>query len=152
MYTCNGKCLNCCSNINTHYRAVIAWESIKQRAGNKRKKYRTYGKVELSIDKADFIAWFRLSYTIFRMEFPTERPSVDRIDNGGHYELSNLQMISHRENSGKNKRTRQTEDKTVWRCSRCRKLKHEREFSIDKRWNAPQGYCRECRRNMRQLQ
>jgi len=51
--------------------------------------------------KSEFYFWAKPRYEEFLETHSGVRPSVDRIDSYGHYELGNLQVISFSENSKK---------------------------------------------------
>lgn len=51
------------------------------------------------MDKEEFIQWAMPLVEEFEIRYPSEVASVDRIDPDGHYEFSNMRIISMRENS-----------------------------------------------------
>lgn len=62
-------------------------------------RYYRYGGrgIEIKYTKDEFIKWWE--YNI--KNFNGVNPSIDRIDNNGHYEFGNIQIISRSENSKK---------------------------------------------------
>lgn len=72
------------------------WHNMLRRTRSNKGCYET---VEVLMTKAEFSAWARPLVAEFMSEFPERSPSVDRIDPKGHYELSNIRIISSAENS-----------------------------------------------------
>ncbi len=94
------------------HRAIDKWASMNSRVRNKSE----YTHVEIRITRAIFIAW-----AVPLLEAWDHRigsPSVDRIDPKGHYELSNMQIISQSKNCGKDKKSRTAPVGTKW-CPDC---------------------------------
>lgn len=109
-------------------------------------------KVELRISERDFIIWYEKNW------FP--RCRVDRINNEGHYELSNIQLLTQNEHNAKARQDRldflgivEPEGKRY--CYTCESIKLHKEFYTKKRkisaWN-PLGLdetCKQCSREKR---
>ena len=76
-----------------------------------------YAGVEVRVSKEDFIEWF--------MQRDFEGCSVDRINNHGHYELPNMQVIETWRNIAKDKV--KIKGGNHW-CSRCKKYKPKNEM------------------------
>lgn len=94
------------SNNNKIKRDKFPWiyifHGIKNRCTNKNdKSYKNYGgrgiKYLITADEVKEL-WFR------DKAFLMERPTIDRIDNDGNYEISNCRFIEKSENSAKDKR------------------------------------------------
>ena len=83
---------------------------------------KNYRGVEVRIDRESFIAWFMVN------DF--EGCSVDRIDKSGHYELSNMQLISLQMNIAKDKLKHAN---GVCICYACKQEKPSDQFVSDKR-------------------
>jgi hypothetical protein len=58
-----------------------------------------YANVQIQVTKEDFLRWVIPEIEEFYANNPYEVASVDRINSAGHYELGNMRVISHRENS-----------------------------------------------------
>jgi hypothetical protein len=114
-------------------KAQTAWSHIIERAGNNNGRNPTYTNVEVRMTRGEFIEWAIPQYEEKLNEDPTETWSIDRIENKGHYELGNLQVISMGENSrksGRNKLVHAPEGMS-W-CRQCKQYKKCEEFGIDK--------------------
>jgi hypothetical protein len=70
----------------TRYRALLRFHKMKERCATDKR----YAHVKVLVEREEFVAWFQTR------DF--EGASVDRIDSRGHYEFSNMQVISLREN------------------------------------------------------
>ena len=113
----NTKKIGCKRRANNKYNGILT--RIRTTHIGKNSKYKGG---ELKVSRKDFIQWF--------MPLDFEGASVDRIDKNGHYELSNMQVISLAENIRKDKvkaRNGETE------CYVCHKIKPIEEFSKNKR-------------------
>lgn len=99
------------------------------------KKNIHYSGIELKVSKEDFIEWF--------MALDFEGCSVDRIDKHGHYELSNMQVISLSDNIAKDKLIAKD---GVCTCYSCKETKPIDQFAADKRrkHTGKSTICREC--------
>jgi len=126
-------CKKCYNELNTKkynkkYRstprghAINAWYSILQRAENKNGKHPSYAKIKVLVSKEQFLEWAIPNYENWMDAHPGEPPSVDRINNKGHYEFGNLQIISRWENNWKEIRVTEGElaRRIVKRCKKCR--------------------------------
>lgn len=75
------------------------WHGQRTRCYNKRDKlYKYYGArgIRVKYTSKEFVKWYAENLIGFIGD-----PSVDRIDNDGHYEISNIQLITRSENSKK---------------------------------------------------
>jgi hypothetical protein len=85
-------------------KAIERYSAMDQRCNNPLNgDYFKYGArgIKLLISKKDFIEWFVAES---KKVVHLRRYDIDRIDNNGHYELSNIRLVSPAENS-RNKRT-----------------------------------------------
>lgn len=83
-------------------RAVQRFYDMKQRCENPNfKQFSNYGGrgIELRLERNPFLWWFYLHYPAFSKANPGKSPSINRINNDGHYEISNIEMITVSENS-----------------------------------------------------
>ncbi len=79
-------------------KAYMTYQDMKSRCSNKGLKYypRYGGRgIELKISRENFIAWY-LEEAKGQLNL-----TIDRIDNDGHYELGNIQLITQSENTKK---------------------------------------------------
>lgn len=100
------------------------WSGINSRVGNKHGDCPTYANTKLLMTRKEFSDWI----TPVLEEWIKTKPlrgmqgaSVDRKDANGHYELSNLQIISNADNSKKkfdNRNINPPEGK-AW-CGKCK--------------------------------
>jgi hypothetical protein len=67
---------------------------IKRRAGNMDKKHPTYKNIHCKIeDEDEFIFWYYMEYRRQSINHPNEVLMLDRINNLGHYEMKNIQLV-----------------------------------------------------------
>ena len=118
--------------------AKWAWNRISARAGGKyisrvRTTTNPYTHVRLLMTRAEFLEW---AIPAYRHWFATQkgiRPSIDRIDSHGHYQLSNIRLIPLDENRRaaswyKNKNAPLG---TAW-CTGCKDYLPFESFTIDR--------------------
>ncbi len=82
-----------------HGKAGSVWNGICQRAGNTDGRHPTYAGVELRMTREAFMTWAVPRYAAWLRDHPDVPPSIDRKRLAGHYEISNLQIISLSDNS-----------------------------------------------------
>ncbi len=70
-----------------------AWSSLNNRCGNRDGHHPSYAHVKVRVTREEFIAWYLPRYFT--------GCAVDRIDSTGHYELSNIQLLTKAENAKK---------------------------------------------------
>lgn len=70
--------------------ALRAWKAIPFRL----KHSPRYVGIELRMTQEEFMRWAVRAYRRWFKKHPNERPCLDRIDNYGHYELSNLRLVN----------------------------------------------------------
>lgn len=105
--------------------AAMKWTAMKWRVRSKSQ----YAHVEIRITREEFIAW--AVPLLKAWDWRLGSPSVDRIDPKGHYELSNMQIISRNENSSKDKKSRTAPAGTKW-CPDCNEYRTFSEFYKDR--------------------
>jgi hypothetical protein len=120
---------------HVHSRPPIAgfinrsWVGMNTRAANgthREADRKYYDNVMIMVSRADFAAWCRSQEAHI---LSLERPSIDRIDPRGHYELKNMQVIEFRVNCGKDKKSPFENGRCV--CRICRVEKNFLEFAKD---------------------
>ncbi|MHB1425975.1 MAG: hypothetical protein ACYC3I_22655 [Gemmataceae bacterium] len=77
-----------------HGIAVQMWSGMNQRAGNRNPRYKSYADVAIKMTRDEWLAWAEPRIKQFMLDNPKERPSIDRIDNRGNYEIGNMRIIS----------------------------------------------------------
>jgi hypothetical protein len=109
---------------------------VQRTATTYRSKNRKYQGVKVLVSKEDFVPWF------MERDFPG--CSVDRIDKTGHYELSNMQVITLKENIRKDL-GKAKDGRCV--CYSCKKEKELSEFVKEsRRQNGYSTICKACER------
>ena len=126
-------------------KAANAWRNITHRAGNRNGKNPTYSLVELRMTRAEFMAWSIPAYAKWVSDGNSiESGSVDRVEDTGHYEIGNLQIITLVENTRKQKRNKNVHAPAgeAW-CPGCKKHKPKSEFYVDpKSWTGVSCRCK----------
>ena len=89
-YICR-DCYNKKRDASPRYNALRAWRHLNDRASND-ERYIRKG-IKVLVEKDDFVSWYCSHWF--------NGCKVDRINNDGHYELSNLQLISQLEHNEK---------------------------------------------------
>ena len=74
-------------------RAMKMWSSLGTRG-----RSACYEGIEVRMTREEFMGWAVPAIEAFLKRSPDEVPSLDRIDPDGHYELSNLRIVSKRFN------------------------------------------------------
>lgn len=124
-------------------KAQRAWWSMKGRVKNQSE----YIGVEIRFTRKEFMAWAVPAFTEWMSQNPGLRPSVDRINVPGHYEIGNVRVLELGENcrlAAKNKNVHAPDGK-AW-CGSCKKYKLCEQF--EKNRSTPHGLqsrCRKCR-------
>ncbi len=147
------RCKSCQNRAETarrlepDHRAVQAWHDLNKRVRNQPE----YIGIEVLISKESFIAWATVAFKEWVDNNPGQTPSVDRRDPAGHYEISNLRVISWGENS----RLRRTNhnvhapDGQAW-CGKCKVYKPVPDFERNRsKPHGLQNHCRQCRATSR---
>lgn len=79
-------------------KANQTWHKLLDRCCNKNGKNPAYARVECRMSQEEFMQWYIQKYSNWMASHPDETASVDRIDSAGHYEISNIRLISLSEN------------------------------------------------------
>ena len=128
-----------------------AWNRLTSRAGGKY-GFKGYEHVEVRMTRAEFVAWALPEYALWFRSRPDETPSIDRIDNDGHYELANIRLVSLAENlrntpyHGKNVNA---PPGILW-CGRCKQYLPLDRFGTDS--HKKNGYRPQCMACVREYQ
>lgn len=122
-------------------RAVAAWHDLFKKI-----KQPAYRGIEVRIEKEVFLEWAEREFAEWERKHPDERPSVDREDPDGHYEIDNIRVISLVENIRRkrdNHNVHAPEGK-AW-CARCLEYKDRDQFSVCRRnSHGLQNHCKPC--------
>ena len=146
-------CIRCTNNEranNPRRSALSAWNNICRRIA-KDPRYKRK-KIQIKMLKTEFIIWYVKNWFL--------RCRVDRVDNDGHYELSNIQLLTQQEHNAKARQDRLSllgvvEPKGRRYCYTCGLMKFAKEFYRRKRHaskNNPLGLaeaCKQCARKGR---
>ena len=98
-------CRSCCRAYQAAYRATAdgwarnAYASIQRRCLNKSGKDKSYANVRCLFTMETWLAWAVPAYNQFKLSFPGEVVSVDRINPDGDYVEGNVRLLPWRENS-----------------------------------------------------
>ena len=77
-------------------KATQMWQDIKARLAGKTGRGLSYHNVQLLMKREDFITWVTPELEKWKMKFGSLlNASLDRIDNEGHYEIPNLQLLTN---------------------------------------------------------
>lgn len=77
------------------------WMHLRERVGNRRGNCPTYVNVELKMTREEFVAWVIPELEEWSKTRPIQTATLDRKSNTGHYEISNLQLLTNPENAAK---------------------------------------------------
>ncbi len=115
------------------YFAGVAWANLNRRV----RTAKAYAHVEVRMEREEFVAWYVSAL------FPG--CSVDRIDNQGHYELTNLQMLTRSQNSAKQGKNFLAPEGKHW-CSVCKRFLSYKRFHKSKNgYHGLHDRCKKCR-------
>ena len=144
----NGQCRPC-SNRHNHIpenKAHRIWYLLERRAENRDGKNPSYANVKCLITKEEFMDWYVPALYAWRERNPDKRDSIDRIDNDGHYELSNMQILELAQNVRKKPRVNKNvyAPKGMAWCPDCNCYREAKYFSSSRgRHNGLSCYCTE---------
>lgn len=88
-------------------KALQMWDGINRRAEDKEGTRPSYRQVRNLLTKEDFLKWAIPELNKWSEKHNLSSASVDRINPEKHYELGNLQILSHSENVKKSWKDRQ---------------------------------------------
>lgn len=97
------------------------------------------------MSRNEFLEWAIPQYRTWFSQHSDIKPSIDRIDSDGHYELGNIRLLSLDENRQNGYRVnRHAPVGTLW-CPRCRSYKPKESFTVDRQKKTGRcTYCRSC--------
>ena len=108
--------------------------------------HQSYSRVEVRLTFEEWLNWAFPKYLAWAHDHPNIIPSVDRINPDGHYEISNIRIISLKENQGRARRSQNNQaPKGQHWCSGCQGY-----LAIDMFWKNPTlrsgraTYCKGC--------
>lgn len=87
-------------------KAQVLWDGLSRRAENKIGCRPTYKDVKVCFTKEEFLAWVIPNLEEWVKSHSLESVTVDRKDSKGHYELSNVQLLTKSDNSRKLERNK----------------------------------------------
>lgn len=128
------------------YRAKAAFQNMKRRCTNTCGDNPAYRDVELRMTEDEWMSWAIPRYQKFIDDNPGLSPSVSRFGDSGHYEISNVEIISKIENRLKQKQPSIAVD-DLKRCSRCKMTKSVLCFVKNRaRPDGLHHYCNDCKK------
>lgn len=127
-------------------RANAMWQGIQRRSHNNDGMHPTYRDVDIRMTKEEFLLWAVPALREWYAHSPQSTPTLDRIDSSGHYEISNLRLLTAKENThyrGSNKNVYAPKG-MAW-CSVCKTYLPKINFYSDSRkMNGLQTRCKNC--------
>ncbi len=132
--------------------AAAAWRNLNRRAGNADGLHPAYVGVQVRMTREEFLAWVVPVLTQWQVDNPDKSPSIDRKENSGHYELSNIRLLSVSDNSKRQRIARidATPAGQAW-CRRCKNYQPVANFYPDRRRRGGRrSCCKECLRRERE--
>lgn len=128
-------------------KAARMWNGMQSRAENKAGIYPTYQNVKLLLSRKKFISWVIPELENWqKIHGSLKEVSLDRINNDGHYEDGNLQLLTKVENSLKRDRNKNlvAPEGKAW-CGGCKAYLPKDEFRKNaKQENGVQWNCKKC--------
>lgn len=120
------------------------WYGLTRRAENESGYYPSYKNVKLLMTREVFVEWYTEQLEKWTGTKSFKDATLDRIKNEGHYEISNLQLLTLKENSIKKRDNRNVYAPTgkAW-CGRCKAYYGTENFYKDK--HNPHGLCYSCK-------
>jgi len=100
-----------------------------------------YENVELRMTQDEWLAWALPKYELFITDHPNETPNVARFNDLGHYELTNVELVSATENRNQQQINQKWKHGTLsgyryCKCNLCREAKNEYQREYKKEWRA----------------
>ncbi len=136
------------------FRARAAYHGMKRRCvgGSMcgKKGYASYEHIHLKMTMEEWVTWSLPKYEKFITENPGESPSVARNGDVGDYEISNVRIISLKENGEEKAAPLLLKENGMKLCCRCRVDLPESSFCKNR--GRPDGlahWCRACYKKQR---
>jgi hypothetical protein len=126
-----------------HVRANNMWQDLNKRV----RRQPEYNHVEVRMTRPEFMAFAVPALVAWLTENPDGRPSLDRCEAAGHYEVGNLRILALGDNARlrRNNHNVHAPKGQAW-CSRCRCYLPRTAFGIAAdRPHGLQSYCKACR-------
>lgn len=148
----SSKCRPCDSKKQKLYGNTVpgkitrTWSSIARRVGNKTGRDPTYSNIKLLMTREEFVEWATGTLKDWVQHSELKYATIDRVEESGHYEINNIQWLTHQDNCRKIKRNKNVlaPDGEAW-CGKCNLYKLKDEFSYSSNiWNKVQRRCKEC--------
>lgn len=131
------RCKTCDKKVRLHryrtvprVRASAVWHALLQRVGNANGKNDSYANTQVAFTKDTFVAWYSAALPVFFADHGVDAtPSVDRVEQDGHYSPGNVRLIPLGDNSmrARNKRNVNAPAGTAW-CTHCKKYLPRSDF------------------------
>ena len=134
-------------------KASRMWSYIDSRAENKDGKHPSYVNVKNLMTKQEFMTWVIPQLEAWNLSKDLALASIDRKDNSGHYEISNLQILDRWENARKTGKLRNdfAPEGTAWCSGYCQDFRPRTEFHKGtNKLTGLSNYCKECFKKKRQ--
>jgi len=129
-------------------KAAMMWTNITARAENRNGTNPQYTYVKVLMTREEFIEWAVKELEKFSV---LDNLSIDRKQNDGHYEISNLQLLSLDDNRRKQGKNYFAPSGYVW-CSKCKDYLLENKFHKNSTSvSGFQSFCKECRHERRKI-
>lgn len=111
-------------------KASRMWKDINLRSENKDGKHPAYRNVKVQITKDEFISWVIPQLENWVTHRDISLASIDRKDNNGNYDLSNLQILDRWENARKTGRLKNDKapEGMAWCGAYCKEYKPSHLF------------------------
>lgn len=102
-------------------KAKTLWDGLSRRANNRIGTRPTYTDVDVRLTRQEFMSWAIPELEKWIITHSLHSATVDRKDTRGHYELSNIQILSKSDNSRKLERNKNVvaPDGYAW-CGGCK--------------------------------
>lgn len=128
-------------------KATQMWQDIKARLAGKTGRGLSYHNVQLLMKREDFITWVTPELEKWKMKFGSLlNASLDRIDNEGHYEIPNLQLLTKYENSIKRITNKNVTapDGYAWCCYHKEYFNKKEFHKLKSSYNGLAKFCKSC--------
>lgn len=148
------RCKACQHEIRIVYSATVngkiqhMWDHMNYRVKSTEPRHIRYRGIKVLLTRSEFKEWATGALAIWITHMPLKEATIDRINDPGHYELGNLQLITQRDQNLKREccKNVHAEPGTAW-CGGCKKYHPMSEFGkCTAAFNGLQGYCKAYRK------